>query len=134
MFILEENDLEDFVKEEVPEPDKDEAKEKYKKNLVKAKRIIVDSIRDHSIPHVSSLKTPIFFFDSLFRLYEGNDINQKMTLRTQLKNVKMHNSKTIQSLFARVSQIKEQLEAIGDTVEEVELVMTTLNGLPNSWE
>jgi hypothetical protein len=28
-----------------------------------------------------------------------------------------------------VSQIKEQLEAIGDTVEEAELVMTTLNGL-----
>jgi hypothetical protein len=33
-----------------------------------------------------------------------------------------------------VSQIREQLEAIEDTVEEVELVMTTLNGLPRSWE
>jgi hypothetical protein len=33
-----------------------------------------------------------------------------------------------------VSQIKEQLEAIGDIVEEAELVMTTLNGLPKSWE
>jgi len=31
MLILEENDLEDLVKEEVPEPDEDEAKEKYKK-------------------------------------------------------------------------------------------------------
>jgi hypothetical protein len=33
-----------------------------------------------------------------------------------------------------VSQIKEQLEAIGDTIEEAELVMTTLNGLPIYWE
>jgi hypothetical protein len=33
-----------------------------------------------------------------------------------------------------VSQIKEQLESIGDTVEEAELVMATLNGLPNSCE
>ena len=57
-----------------------------------------------------------------------------MTLRTQLKNVKMQNSETIQSYFTRVSQIKEQIEAIGDIVEEVELVMTTLNGLPKSWE
>ena len=57
-----------------------------------------------------------------------------MTLRTQLKNVKMKNSETIQSYFTRVSQIKEQLEAIGDTIEEAELVMTTLNGLPRSWE
>jgi hypothetical protein len=33
-----------------------------------------------------------------------------------------------------VSQIKEQIEAIGDTIEEVKLVMTTLNGLPKSRE
>jgi DNA repair exonuclease SbcCD ATPase subunit len=57
-----------------------------------------------------------------------------MTLRTQLKNVKMQNSETIQSYFIRVSQIKEQLEAIGDSVEEAKITKTTLNGLPNSWE
>ena len=57
-----------------------------------------------------------------------------MTLRTQLKNVKMQNSETIQSYFTRVSQIKEQLESIGDTIEESEPIMNTLNGLPKSWE
>jgi hypothetical protein len=46
----------------------------------------------------------------------------------------MQNSKTIQSYFTRVSQFIEQLEATGDTVEEAELVMTTLNGLPKYWE
>jgi hypothetical protein len=131
MLILEENNLEDFVKE-VPKPNEDEAKAKYKKNLVKAKRIIADSIKDHFIPHVSSLTTPKQMFDALSRLYEGKNINRKTTLRTQLKNVKMQSSETIQSYFTRVSQIKEQLEAIGDTIEEAELVMTTLNGLPRS--
>jgi hypothetical protein len=99
-----------------------------------AKRIIVDSIKVHLIPHVSSLTTPKKMFDALSQLYEGKNINQKMTLRTQLKNVKMQSSKNIQSYFPRVSQIKEQLEAIGDTIEEAELMMTTLNGLPKSWE
>ena len=28
----------------------------------------------------------------------------------------------------------DQIEAIGDSVEEVELVMTTMNGLPRSWD
>ena len=134
MLILEKNDLEDFVKEEVPELDEDEAKAKYKKNLVKAKRIIVDSIKDHLIPHVSSLTTPKQMFDALSKLCEGKNINWKMTLRTQLKNVNMQSSETIQSYFTRVSQIKEQLEAIGDTIEEAELVITTLNSLPRSWE
>jgi hypothetical protein len=57
-----------------------------------------------------------------------------MTFRTQLNNVKMQNSETIQSYFTRVSQIKEQLEVIRDTFEEVEIVITTLNGLPKSSE
>ena len=57
-----------------------------------------------------------------------------MTLRTQLKDVKMHMSKSIQSYFTRVSQIKEELEAIGDNVEEPEVEMTILNGIPSSWE
>ena len=34
----------------------------------------------------------------------------------------------------RVSQIREQIEAIGDSVEEAKLVMTTMNGLPRSWD
>ena len=37
----------------------------HKKNLVKAKKIITDSIKDHLIPHVSSLKTLKDMFDSL---------------------------------------------------------------------
>jgi hypothetical protein len=31
-----------------------------------------------------------------------------------------------------VNQIKEQIETIGDIVDEAEMVMTTLNGLPRS--
>ena len=33
----------------------------------------------------------------------------------------------------RVSQIKEQLEAVKEKVKNAEVMMTTLNGLPGSW-
>ena len=36
--------------------------------------------------------------------------------------------------FMKISQIKDQLAAIGDPVEDDELVTTTLNGLPPSWD
>ena len=55
-----------------------------------------------------------------------------MTLRNQLKNVKIQNVETIQSYFTRVSQIKEQLEAVDGKVENTKIVITTLNGLPGS--
>ena len=59
----------------------------HKKNLVKAKKIIVDSITDQLVPQVSSLKTPEMF-DSLTEIFEGKNINQNMTL----KNVKIQNT------------------------------------------
>ena len=46
----------------------------------------------------------------------------------------MQKEETMQLYFSRVSQIKEQLESIGDMVEEYEVVMTTLNGLPREWD
>ena len=74
-------------------------------------------------------------FDALTKLFEGKNINRKMTLRNQLKNVKIQNEETIQSYFTtRVSKIKEQLEAVDEEVENAEIVMTTLNGLPRSWD
>ena len=57
-----------------------------------------------------------------------------MTLRNQLKNVKIQNAETIQSYFTRVSQIKERLEAVDEEMENANIVMTTLNGLPISWD
>ena len=38
------------------------------------------------------------------KLFEGKNINWKMTLRKELKNVKIQNAETMQSYFTRVSQ------------------------------
>ena len=74
-LILEGNDLDKYVNEEVPEPEGEEEKENHKKNMIRAKRIIADSIKDNLIPHVSSLKTPKKMFDALTKLFEGKNIN-----------------------------------------------------------
>ena len=81
-LVVEENELDSYISEElVPVPEGHEAKALHKKKLVMAKRIIVDSIKDHLIPQVSSLKTPKSMFDALTKLFEGKNINRKMTLR-----------------------------------------------------
>jgi hypothetical protein len=89
VLILEENDLVRFVKEEVSEPADAAEKAKHQNDIIRAKRIIADSIKHHLIPYVSSKKTLKEMFDALNKLYEGNNINQKMNLRTQLKNTRM---------------------------------------------
>jgi hypothetical protein len=46
----------------------------------------------------------------------------------------MQKGETVHDYFSRVSQFKEQLEAIGDNLDEDELIMTTLNGLTRPWD
>ena len=87
-LILEENDLDQFISGDVPQPEGDDAKVAYKRSMAKYKRIIVESIKDH-IPHVSTFKTPKEVYDALTKMFEGKNINRKMTLRNQLKNVRI---------------------------------------------
>jgi hypothetical protein len=102
--------------------------------MVRAKQIIANSIKDHLIPQVSSKNTPKEMFDALTRMYEGRTINWKMNLRTQLKNTKMQKGETIHDYFSRVSQFKEQLDAIGYNLDEDEIIMKTPNGLTRPWD
>ena len=115
-LILEENDLDKYISEEFLAPEGDVAKDIHKNNMVKAERIISNSIKDHLIPHVSSLKTPKEVLDALMKLFKWNNINQKMILRNQLNNAKIQTLDSMQSYFMRVSQIKDQLEAVEEKV------------------
>ena len=88
MLILQENDIEKFVKEEVKEPEEEKVDSKHKKDMIIAKRIIAESIKENLIPQVSSRETPKEMYDALFNLFEGRNINRKMTLRNYLKSVR----------------------------------------------
>jgi hypothetical protein len=86
------------------------------------------------IPQVSSKNNPKEMFEALTRMYEGNNINRKMKLRTQLKNTKMEKGETVQDYLSRVSQFKEQIEAIRENLDQDELIMTNINGIKRPWD
>ena len=75
------------------------AKSKDNKDMIIQKRIIADSIKDNLIPQVSSWETPKEMFDVLSDLFEGRNINKKMTLRNHIKSVRTKKSETMQSYF-----------------------------------
>ena len=92
MIILEEHYLDGFIKEDVKEPEGEDAKAKHKKAMIKVKRMIANSIKDRLIPQVSSKNTPKEIFDTLTNMFETKNINKRMTLRNQLKGVKVQKS------------------------------------------
>jgi hypothetical protein len=56
LLILDENEIQNYTKQNVLEPESVEEKAMHKKNEAKAKRILIDSVKDHSIPHFAELK------------------------------------------------------------------------------
>ena len=78
--------LEKYIKDEVAEPKEVKIyKEKHRKDLIRAQRIIVDSIKDHLISKVSSKKNPKEMYDSLSRMYEGRNVNRKMKFESSIE-------------------------------------------------
>ena len=69
--------MDTYISGEVLVLEKYEAKALDNKNLVKAKRIITDSIKDDLIPQFSSLYTAKEMLESLTKLFEGKNINRK---------------------------------------------------------
>lgn len=101
--ILEENDLEDYVNRFISEPTYDNEKARYKRNKSKEKRIHIDLVKDHLIPHISQLKTTKEVYDALIGLFEMNNPSRKTTLRNKLCDIKMTKDDSITTFFMKIS-------------------------------
>ena len=68
------------------------------------------------------------------RCSKHSNINVTLTLRNKLSNMKMTKFENIASYFTRITELRDKLKSSGDNIEGEDLVMTTLNGIPPSWE
>jgi hypothetical protein len=134
ILLLEENDLKEYVEGVVRSPIDPQEMETHKKKEVKAKRVLLDSIKDHLIPHIVEKKYAKEMYDALVNLYQNKNTNMMLHLKHQLLVVKMSNEDTIVNYLMKITHIRDQLAAIGETIQDVELVNVVLRGLPKSWE
>jgi putative lipoic acid-binding regulatory protein len=139
-LILAKNKVLDIVKGKIVKLEFEEGKEKEPQNVVamekfkdsdiNAMSIIVDSIKDHLIPYISHLDSSKKMYDALTNLFSVKNIGQVMSLKNELHNMKMNDDDNITSYFVRISQLRDQLQAIEEIISEKELVNIVLNGLP----
>jgi hypothetical protein len=108
--------------------------EKFKDDDINAMSITVDSIKDHLIPYLSYLDSSKNMYDALTNLFSVKNIGQIMSLKNELRYMKMNDDDNITSYFVRISQLRDQLQAIEEIVSEKELVNIVLNGLPKMWD
>jgi hypothetical protein len=128
--ILEESDLDELVTRVMEEATSNARREAYKKRQAKAKRVIFDLVKDIMMPFIAHLRTTKECFDALANLYEKKDPTQKMTLKKQIRTLKMGKDETIFAFFSKIAQTRDHLAAIGVEVDDDDLVQTTVDGLP----
>jgi hypothetical protein len=57
-----------------------------------------------------------------------------MSLKNELREMKMNDDDNVTSYLVRISQLRDQLQAIEEIISEKELVNIVLNGLPKAWD
>jgi hypothetical protein len=131
---LEEDDLLSVMQKTLPETVTDEEKEIRREEDVKARKILIYSVRDHPLPRIANLKTTYEMYEALKYMFESDNTLRALTLKGQIQSTKLTKGDTVATFFMRISEIKEQLGAIGEIMSDRELVLSTLNNLPKHWE
>jgi hypothetical protein len=123
-----------LIEKTLPETATDEEKDDWKADDVKSSKIIIYSVRDHLLPRIATLKIAYELYDALKNMFESNNTLRALTLKHQLQHIKMTKADIVATFFMKISEIRDQLGANGETISDRELVMTTLNALPRHWE
>jgi hypothetical protein len=108
-LLLEENEIWDIVEKTQVVPTDTTLLAAYNKKNVKAKRMLLDVVKDHIIPHVSGKKNAYEMWEALTKLYQSGNQNRKMVLREKLRSTKMSKTDTVASYLTRISQVRDEL-------------------------
>jgi hypothetical protein len=80
--------------------------EKFKDDDINDMSIIVDSIKYHLIPYISHLDSSKKMYDALTNLFLVKNIGQIMSLKNELRDMKMNDDDSIKSYLGRISQLR----------------------------
>ena len=111
----------DYVQGKIQEPPSSApaaTKTKYRKGEIKAKLIIQDSIHKSLVAYISELGTSKEMYDKLVNMFRANNANQVLFFKNQLKNLKKGKDESVQSYFLKLTEIRNNLLAIGETIAD----------------
>ena len=104
--------------------------EEGKKNDAKCRALIILKLKTFHHPEVEDLKTAKEVWDELETLYKKVSNSRIAQLKIALQGLKMEGGERVVKYVARTRAIASELRAAGKPVDEVDLAINVLNGLP----
>jgi len=120
--VLKEYDLWELVDKLVTPSIDSTTLEAHNKNNIKENRVLLDSVKDHIIPHLIEKKMAKYMFYSLVILFKRKNMNKKIVLRNKLISVHMSRYDNVASYLMRITHVCDHLTAMREKMEDTKLV------------
>ena len=92
------------------------------------------SMKYNIIPHIRDARTYKETWKALKDLYETNNTNQILFLKSKLLSIKMDINESINTFLGRIKDMKDKLGDIGERVSNTDLVTISLNGMLEDYQ
>jgi hypothetical protein len=133
--VLEDNGLKGYIDADVPKPAATDTAnlDAWQKKVAKARRILLEGVRDHIVSSLHGKTTPYAMWKVLTDLFQNSSDHRKLALKDKLRKIKMEKGDTIPKYLTKFVQCRDELGSVGITVAADDLVSLALLGLPKSW-
>jgi hypothetical protein len=92
------------------------------------------SVKDNIIPYIRDAKTSSETWKVLKDLYETNNTNHIIFLKSKFLSIKMDINESISTFIRQIKDMKDKLGDIGEKVSNTDLVTIALNGMVEDYQ
>jgi hypothetical protein len=129
--VLKDNGLKEFIDKDVPKPDAANL-DAWQKKVAKARRILLEGVRDHIVSSLHWKVTPHAMWKTLMDLFQNSNDHRELALKDKLRKIKMEKGDSIPKYLTKFVQCWDEMGSVGITITDDDLVSLALLGLPKS--
>ena len=113
--VLKDSGLKEFIDKDVPKPNVPDATnlDAWQKKVEKARRILLEGVRDHIVSSLYGKFTPYAMWKDLTDLFHSSSDHRKLALKDKLRKIKMEKGDSIPKYLTKFVQFWDELGTIG---------------------
>ena len=132
-LVLSLKELDSFIEEDPPASDSDDYQSWCRADN-KAKAVIGLTLSDTHLEQVQYAHTAKQMWSMIIDIFEKHTLLNKLAARRRFYTVTMSDGEKVLEFASRVMQLAGTLKSMGTTVEDSEMAMALLNGLPDKFD
>jgi len=101
--------------------------------VVKARRIILEGVRDHIVSSLHGKETPYSMWKVLTNLFQNISDHRKLELKEKIRKIKMEKGDSIANYLIKFTHFQDELVSVGISIVEDNMVNIALLRLRKSW-